>query len=396
MKDTEITNLSNTKKKGFEKSNFSFSDNIQSDYLQNNTFKKIVNLKDNLDNFNLSLKEKKIIETIYHSYEKLLKNIKLDSRDMVLIQHELLELDKLNPEYFPRYLIYRYKYNKYSELKILDDYPPCIQIEPTSICNFRCVMCYQIDKSFSSKSNGFMGYMNFDIFKKVIDEVEGNLEAVTFASRGEPTLSKDLEKMLKYCENKFLALKLNTNASLLNEKLIHSLLSSDLQTIVFSIDEKNKENYEKIRVNSKFEKILKNLELFNKIRNTHYKKDKKIVRITGVKINKKQNLEEMKNQWKDFADITAFTNYSPWESSYENKINDIITACSELFQRIFVWWNGKVNPCDYDYKSILSKWNVKQKTIKEIWNSDYYNLIIKRHLEKQRSMIEPCKRCPIT
>ena len=396
MKDTEITNLSNTKKRGFEKSNFSFSDNIQSDYLQNNTFKKIVNLKDNLDNFNLSLKEKKIIETIYHSYEKFLKNIKLDSRDMVLIQHELLELDKLNPEYFPRYLIYRYKYNKYSELKILDDYPPCIQIEPTSICNFRCVMCYQIDKSFSSKSNGFMGYMNFDIFKKVIDEVEGNLEAVTFASRGEPTLSKDLEKMLKYCENKFLALKLNTNASLLNEKLIHSLLSSDLQTIVFSIDEKNKENYEKIRVNSKFEKILKNLELFNKIRNTHYKKDKKIVRITGVKINKKQNLEEMKNQWKDFADITAFTNYSPWESSYENKINDIITACSELFQRIFVWWDGKVNPCDYDYKSILSKWNVKQKTIKEIWNSDYYNLIRKRHLEKQRSMIEPCKRCPIT
>ena len=396
MKDTEITNLSNTKKKGFEKSNFSFSDNIQSDYLQNNTFKKIVNLKDNLDNFNLSLKEKKIIETIYHSYEKLLKNIKLDSRDMVLIQHELLELDKLNPEYFPRYLIYRYKYNKYSELKILDDYPPCIQIEPTSICNFRCVMCYQIDKSFSSKSNGFMGYMNFDIFKKVIDEVEGNLEAVTFASRGEPTLSKDLEKMLKYCENKFLALKLNTNASLLNEKLIHSLLSSDLQTIVFSIDEKNKENYEEIRVNGKFEKILKNLELFNKIRNTHYKKDKKIVRITGVKINKKQNLEEMKNQWKDFADIIAFTNYSPWESSYENKINDIITACSELFQRIFVWWNGKVNPCDYDYKSILSKWNVKQKTIKEIWNSDYYNLIRKRHLEKQRSMIEPCKRCPIT
>ncbi len=396
MKDTEITNLSNTKKKGFEKSNFSFSDNIQSDYLQNNTFKKIVNLKDNLDNFNLSLKEKKIIETIYYSYEKLLKNIKLDSRDMVLIQHELLELDKLNPEYFPRYLIYRYKYNKYSELKILDDYPPCIQIEPTSICNFRCVMCYQIDKSFSSKSNGFMGYMNFDIFKKVIDEVEGNLEAVTFASRGEPTLSKDLEKMLKYCENKFLALKLNTNASLLNEKLIHSLLSSDLQTIVFSIDEKNKENYEEIRVNGKFEKILKNLELFNKIRNTHYKKDKKIVRITGVKINKKQNLEEMKNQWKDFADIIAFTNYSPWESSYENKINDIITACSELFQRIFVWWDGKVNPCDYDYKSILSKWNVKQKTIKEIWNSDYYNLIIKRHLEKQRSMIEPCKRCPIT
>ena len=72
--------------------------------------------------------------------------------------------------------------------------------------------------------------------------------------------------MLKYCESKFLALKLNTNASMLNERLINEILSSDLQTIVFSIDEKDKEKYEKIRVNGKFEKIIKNLELFNEIR----------------------------------------------------------------------------------------------------------------------------------
>ena len=48
---------------------------------------------------------------------------------------------------------------------------------------------------------------------------------------------------------------------------------------------------------------------------------------------------------------------------------------------------------DYDYKLSLSKWNIKKNTIKEIWNSEYYNLIRKKHLEKQRSMIEPCKRC---
>ena len=33
--------------------------------------------------------------------------------------------------------------------------------------------------------------------------------------------------MLKYCESKFLALKLNTNASMLNERLINEILSSD-------------------------------------------------------------------------------------------------------------------------------------------------------------------------
>ena len=53
--------------------------------------------------------------------------------------------------------------------------------------------------------------------------------------------------MLRYCEGKFLALKLNTNASMLNENLIHELLASDLQTIVFSIDAKDKDSYEKMK-----------------------------------------------------------------------------------------------------------------------------------------------------
>ena len=50
-------------------------------------------------------------------------------------------------------------------------------------------MCYQADKSFSNKSNGYMGHMTLELFKKVIDEIEGNIEAVTLASRGEPTLN---------------------------------------------------------------------------------------------------------------------------------------------------------------------------------------------------------------
>ena len=101
-----------------------------------------------------------------------------------------------------RYSVYRYKYNIYPKLNLVDEYPPCLQIEPTSICNFRCVMCFQIDQSFSHKSNGFMGLMSMDIFKKTIDEIAGKIEAVTFASRGEPTLHKNFVDMLNYCEGK--------------------------------------------------------------------------------------------------------------------------------------------------------------------------------------------------
>jgi radical SAM protein with 4Fe4S-binding SPASM domain len=342
---------------------------------------------------NLSLKDKEIVLKVLKSYKKIANNESLNEDEFVLSKHEINEFLSLENKNILRYTVYRYKYNVYPKLKILEEYPPNIQIEPTSMCNLRCIMCYQSDKSFSSKSAGFMGYMKLDLLKKIIDEIEGKIEAVTFASRGEPTLHSQLDEFLKYCEGKFLGLKLNTNATLLDEKKINSILSSDLQSLVLSIDEKNKENYEKIRVNAKFEKVMKNLNLLKNIREKNYKSSKLQIRISGVKINTEQNVEEMNQFYKEFADEIALVNYSPWESAYDNEINNIEDVCSELYRRIFVWQDGKVNPCDYDYKSLLSKWNANQDSIKSIWNSNYYNEIRNLHKSKNRKKIEPCNRC---
>ena len=342
---------------------------------------------------NLNLKDKEIISTVLKSYENIHLGKHLSKKEFILTLQEINEFFNISEENILRYVVYRYKYNQFPKLKILDAYPPNIQIEPTSMCNLRCIMCYQSDKSFSSKSQGFMGYMKFDLLKKVVDEIAGKIDAVTFASRGEPTLHPELDKFLKYCEGKFLGLKLNTNATLLNEKKINMLLSSDLQQLILSIDEKDKENYEKIRVNAKFEVIMKNLEMLKKIREKSYKDSKIRIRISGVKINASQSAEEMNEFYKKFADEIALVNYSPWESAYENPVNEIEDECSELYRRMFVWQDGKANSCDYDYKSSLSKWNVNTDSIKSIWNSDYYNEIRDLHKTKQRNMIEPCKRC---
>ena len=78
-------------------------------------------------------------------------------------------------------------------------------------------MCYQKDRTFSKKSSGHMGNMKLELFKKIVDELEGNVEAITLASRGEPMLNLEIIDMLNYCSNKF-ALKMNTNGSMLNEK----------------------------------------------------------------------------------------------------------------------------------------------------------------------------------
>jgi wyosine [tRNA(Phe)-imidazoG37] synthetase (radical SAM superfamily) len=372
------------------------------DYLDYNTnYDKIENLKV-LKRIENLLKKKifknysknEIILKVLNSYKKFAQNQKLEIDDYLLRDFEIKEFNQINDNEVFRYIIYRYKFVVYPKIYKVDDYPPCLQVEISSICNFRCVMCYQADKSFSNKSNGYMSMMTFENFKKVIDEAENNVEAITFASRGEPTLNRHFSEMISYSNDKFLALKLNTNASMLNEKLIHNILSTNFQSIVFSIDAADKETYEKIRVNGKFEKIISNLELFTKIRKKHYSKSKHIVKCSGVKINNNQKVEKLSNKLKQYCDVVALVQYTPWESSYENAENNIESPCQELWSRMFVWADSKVNPCDYDYKSYLSKWSINKKSISSIWNSNEYNTYRQLHLSKSRKNLEPCKRCP--
>ena len=294
-----------------------------------------------------------------------------------------------------KYLISRYKYEIYPKTKELDIYPPLIQIEPSSICNFRCVFCFETDKTFTNKKNGFMGTMNFELYKKIVDEIEGKVQFVTLASRGEPLVAKSFSKMLEYASEKFLVLKINTNASLLNQDKCHAILSSGVKTVVFSADAADEKLYSKLRVNGDLKKTLQNIKMFKNIKDTNYKNSKIITRVSGVKFNDEQKFSEMENLWGELVDQVAFVDYNPWENCYEKEKNNIKEACSDLWRRMFIWWDGKINPCDVDYKSHLSPGKYPEISIKNSWNSDLYNKLRKAHLNKNREGLIPCKACSV-
>jgi len=339
-------------------------------------------------------KDNEILQILSHEYlnAKSYKDVK---KKFLLNGHEILEFEKLNELNKLSYIIYRYKYNFYPKEKILETYPPCVQIEPASVCNFRCIMCYQSDKSFSNNKSGHMGFMEFTLFQKLIDEIEGKVPAITFASRGEPTLNKQLEKFLEYVKDKFINIKINTNLSTMNETLANQIFKNNVNTLVISADTSEKESYEKIRVKGKFEKLLNNIAILKKVKK-NFKDCKTIIRVSGVRINENQSITDMTRIYSDICDSISYVKYVPWESSYNNPINDIQKPCSDLWRRTFIWYDGKCNPCDYDYKSFLSKYSIKNESLKNIWNAKDYNEIRKAHLNKNRKKIFPCNRCPNT
>ena len=341
----------------------------------------------------LSLEGQKILS---NATKDLLDNTNSSSKTKFNLKSNVIaEINTIADSDLPRYLVHRYRYEIFPQTKTIDNFPPYLQIEPTSICNYRCVFCFETDETFTNKKNGYMGQMQLDLFKKVIDQAEGNIEFISVASRGEPLACPDIVKMLDYTRGKFLNLKLNTNASLLDEKKIHAILSDSVKTIVFSADAGSEPLYSKLRVNGNLKTVLKNIENFKKIKETKYPNNQIISRVSGVKFNNEQNLNSMEKVWGDLVDQVAFVNYNPWENSYNKPSNDIIEPCSDLWRRMFVWWDGKINPCDVDYKSHLSVGHFSGNSIQELWNSEKYKLLRETHLNKKRQKISPCSSCVV-
>lgn len=313
--------------------------------------------------------------------------------DFKITPHIADELSRIEDNDIGRYAFNRYRYDVYPKKKILDAYPPYLQIEPTSVCNYRCVFCYQTDTEFTAKANGHMGSMTFELFKEIIDQAEGNIEFFSLASRGEPLLCKDIDKMLEYCRGKFLGLKMNTNASMLNEQHCHAILSGGVNTIVFSADAAKEPLYSQLRVKGNLEKVLSNIRMFQDIRRKQYPSSRIITRVSGVKYGSDQDMDSMVSLWGELVDQISFVSYNPWENVYHAPVNETKIACSDLWRRMFIWFDGSANPCDTDFKSTLSSGNFKQYSISELWRSAWYEDLRKAHLEKKRGSLSPCQRC---
>ena len=341
----------------------------------------------------LSLENKKILKKVIKDLTTEKKN--LEEEKFNLKSNVIAEINTISHFDLPRYLVHRYRYEIFPETKVIDSFPPYLQIEPTSICNYRCVFCFETDKTFTNKKNGYMGQMKLDLFKKIIDQAEGNIEFISLASRGEPLACPDIVKMIEYTYDKFLNLKINTNASLLDEKKCHAILAGGIKTIVFSADAATEPLYSKLRVNGSLSKVLRNIENFKKIKETKYPDNPIISRVSGVKFDKDQNLNSMEKMWGELVDQVAFVNYNPWENSYNQPSNDITTPCSDLWRRMFVWWDGKINPCDVDYKSHLSVGNFPKNDIQSAWNSEEYQKLRENPLKKNRAKISPCASCTV-
>ena len=127
--------------------------------------------------------------------------------------------------------------------------PDRMYIESTNLCNLDCVMCPTGLKQISRPK----GYMDFDLFKAIVDEMAPHVKATTLHIWGEPLLHPRIYDMIAYCRRHGLHSEISTNATLLDEESSRKIVDGGLGAIYLCLDGATPETYEKVRRRGDFE-----------------------------------------------------------------------------------------------------------------------------------------------
>jgi len=267
-----------------------------------------------------------------------------------------------------------------------------VSIEPSNICNARCVMC-PYSKMIRKKE-----IMSMDFFKKIADDCLSNgIKNFNFNFYNEPFLDPLIFERIKFLKSKGARVQFFSNASVVDKEKAKQILDSGLDEIIFSIDSIKKKNYELIRKGLDFNITTKNiLELIKQRKILCLNKPKIKLNYVEQKLNQGE-LKKFQSFWADKVDKIYISrdDQRNKEPRYYRNGNNIKSdfPCLRIWSELIVMSNGKVPLCcvDYDGEIILGDFN--KQTLKEIWNNNIFKRIRKLHLDFKADQVPLCKKC---
>ena len=294
-----------------------------------------------------------------------------------------------------RWIAHRKDRRAYDGKTVLS-FPPYLIIEPTNVCNLQCPFC---PRELTEKSRG-LGFMDMELFKKIIDEaVTNGAYGISLYMLGEPMLHKNIVDMINYAKNAGMpAVNLSTAATTTN---LDSLLETELDDLILSIDGSSKEMYERMRVGGTFEKTVEIATKFLE-KKKDMKKEKPYVRVQIIRTKEtEKEITDYLKKWLPLADTVYAHNLDgmvPWlgnvmmTNDEVKKKNANRLPCTQLWKVINVFWNGTVSCCCHDALGDMVLGNLKDSTLKELWHSERAEMFRQRHLNNDLDGTI-CKSC---
>ncbi|MCM8795684.1 MAG: radical SAM protein [Candidatus Omnitrophica bacterium] len=315
-------------------------------------------------------------------------------------------------------------------LTIWAPFPQSVEIEVSTSCNLRCIIC---ELTYWKEPPRLM---SLDEFKSIVDQFP-KLRFIALTGIGENFLNKNLLDMYRYVKKKWphIYIELYDSFYFIDEDIAHILINEiNLDEVLISIDSSRKETYEKIRVNSDFERVVENIRSFLKVKRKSKKYYPKVsFHFIVNRLNKDEMVEflEWVNSLRNGEQVSVFFtrllhSFSEIEALFVDvdkvSIERIEKKAQELGINIrwnldiplekcpayycgnwlmpFIFVTGEVIPCcamneanAREMQRKMSLGNVFKENFRDIWKNEKYKRL---RMDIRKGKIPPfCFNCPM-
>lgn len=267
-------------------------------------------------------------------------------------------------------------------------FPHDLVVETIAGCNLRCVMCPL--KTLARPK----GLMSIDLWRRIIREVKEKSPSTRIwpSLMGDISLmAEDFYRMASEAVALGLDLRVNTNGYAYTPRSLDSLINTGCREIIVGIDGATKETYEKIRVGSEFEKVVRNIEYL--ITN---KKSGQTITVQFIQMEENENeVPAFVDMWSKRGPVKIKIRHRlGWGTTVgSNRLNyrGERIPCPWLIRSSTIAWDGRYLQCDSDHNGVYSPGNFMETSISDMWNGPL-KIRRDRHWNRQFDF-DPCEKC---
>jgi len=261
------------------------------------------------------------------------------------------------------------------------------------------------------------GYMEYSLFKSIIDQVAPSLFYLNLYFQGEPYLHPEFAEMVKYARSKHITVSTSTNGHFLTAENVEKTIDSGLNKLIISLDGADANTYEQYRQGGKFQQVVDGIKEMVKQKAMTCQGPTVVLQSLILRSNQEQLKEirelrkelgvdkvELKTaQFYDFQEGNMlmpdgrFSRYSKMKSGTDGKTrytirNRMPNHCFRMWSSAVITWDGTVVPCCFDKDATNKMGDLNKESFKDCWGNEDYKEFRKKILSSRKS-IDICTNC---